>query len=391
MRALAASEASRALVGSSQSSTAGGTMVARARATRCRWPPDRSAGRRRATVAGRPIASSASATRRSVSARPRRAGTSRSRRISPTVIHGVSDDPASWNTICAPPSATVTRPDRAGTSPAMARSRVDLPDPLSPTIARAAPAGDPEARRRGRPPRSVRGGRGRSCRCRRGPRRRPRPAVEAGAVRRVRVSARRGPSRRRPRRSPRVRWPRPAGPRRTDRVGVPPARGGVVGRRDGGVEAGHLGGAPVDGERAPGAVRAADQALGRRRGCRPAVRGAGRPRSSARDSRERSRPAVYGWAGAPRTAAVGPTSARRPAYMTAMRSAIWAATARSWVMSRTLQPSSSRSSCSRSSSCACTVTSRAVVGSSATIRDGRPAIAIAAITRCRSPPESSCG
>ena len=39
----------------------------------------------------------------------------------------------------------------------------------------------------------------------------------------------------------------------------------------------------------------------------------------------------------------------------------------------------------------CTVTSRAVVGSSASTRTGLPDIAMAIITRWRSPPESSCG
>ena len=40
---------------------------------------------------------------------------------------------------------------------------------------------------------------------------------------------------------------------------------------------------------------------------------------------------------------------------------------------------------------ACTVTSRAVVGSSATSTSGLAATAIAIITRCRSPPESWWG
>jgi hypothetical protein len=55
------------------------------------------------------------------------------------------------------------------------------------------------------------------------------------------------------------------------------------------------------------------------------------------------------------------------------------------------EPISSRNDRSSVSTCACTITSSAVVGSSATTSDGRPAIAIAIITRCRSPPDSSCG
>ena len=74
-----------------------------------------------------------------------------------------------------------------------------------------------------------------------------------------------------------------------------------------------------------------------------------------------------------------------------MRSEICAATPRSWVISTMLQPISSRRRCSSRSTCACTVTSRAVVGSSAMMSSGSPAIAIAIITRCRSPPDSSCG
>ena len=41
--------------------------------------------------------------------------------------------------------------------------------------------------------------------------------------------------------------------------------------------------------------------------------------------------------------------------------------------------------------CACTVTSSAVVGSSAMITLGSLMIAIAITTRCRMPPENSCG
>ena len=50
-----------------------------------------------------------------------------------------------------------------------------------------------------------------------------------------------------------------------------------------------------------------------------------------------------------------------------------------------------RARSSRSSTCACTITSSAVVGSSATISRGSQASAIAIITRCFWPPESWCG
>src|SRR2546423_619138 len=55
----------------------------------------------------------------------------------------------------------------------------------------------------------------------------------------------------------------------------------------------------------------------------------------------------------------------RPAYMTATRSTSWATTPRSWVMKRIASPRVSQSSRKRLRICVCTVTSRAVVGSSA--------------------------
>ena len=60
-------------------------------------------------------------------------------------------------------------------------------------------------------------------------------------------------------------------------------------------------------------------------------------------------------------------------------------------MISTPAPVTSRAVLSTSRICACTVTSRAVVGSSQMIRSGSLAIAIAITTRWRSPPESSCG
>ncbi len=53
-------------------------------------------------------------------------------------------------------------------------------------------------------------------------------------------------------------------------------------------------------------------------------------------------------------------------------------------VSRSAVPSTSRI-------CACTVTSRAVVGSSAMITSGWLAMAMAMTTRWRMPPENSCG
>ena len=52
---------------------------------------------------------------------------------------------------------------------------------------------------------------------------------------------------------------------------------------------------------------------------------------------------------------------------------------------------SSRAFCSVSRICAWTVTSRAVVGSSAMITSGSLAMAMAITARWRMPPENSCG
>ena len=63
----------------------------------------------------------------------------------------------------------------------------------------------------------------------------------------------------------------------------------------------------------------------------------------------------------------------------------------SWVISTMAVPVSRFSSSIRSRISAWTVTSNAVVGSSAISRAGEPAMAAAIITRWRMPPESSCG
>ena len=91
-----------------------------------------------------------------------------------------------------------------------------------------------------------------------------------------------------------------------------------------------------------------------------------------------------------------------------MRSAIEAATPRSWVTRSSAQPCSRLRRSNSSRTCACTLTSNAVVGSSATMSNGAPFSsktastpeppslpsaprAIASITRWRRPPDSSWG
>src|SRR6056297_167156 len=86
-----------------------------------------------------------------------------------------------------------------------------------------------------------------------------------------------------------------------------------------------------------------------------------------------------------------PVSIRRLAYITCTRSADPATRPRSWVISIIADPVASCTSCSTSITWACTVTSSAVVGSSAINSLGSFEIAMAIIARWRMPPEYSCG
>ena len=74
---------------------------------------------------------------------------------------------------------------------------------------------------------------------------------------------------------------------------------------------------------------------------------------------------VYGSTGASTTSAVDPASTTRPACMTGSRSVFSATTARSWLISNSPSPSDRRTSRTISSTSAWTVTSSALVGSSA--------------------------
>ena len=92
-----------------------------------------------------------------------------------------------------------------------------------------------------------------------------------------------------------------------------------------------------------------------------------------------------------KTASLLPCSTIRPAYMTITRSAISATTPRSWVTSTIEEPNSLAQPRSSSRICACTVTSSAVVGSSAMSSAGLQDSAMAITARWRMPPESWCG
>ena len=93
----------------------------------------------------------------------------------------------------------------------------------------------------------------------------------------------------------------------------------------------------------------------------------------------------------PSTAATVPASTTWPAYMTATSSHRSATTPRSWLTIYTDRPVSLTSERSRLSISACTVTSSAVVGSSAMSSRGEPVSASAMQTRCAMPPDSWCG
>ena len=88
---------------------------------------------------------------------------------------------------------------------------------------------------------------------------------------------------------------------------------------------------------------------------------------------------------------VGAFSTSLPPYITAISSVWPATTPRSWVTRTSDMLRSRRCSSSRSRICACTVTSSAVVGSSANSSVGPHAMAMAIITRWRMPPDISCG
>ena len=77
--------------------------------------------------------------------------------------------------------------------------------------------------------------------------------------------------------------------------------------------------------------------------------------------------------------------------MTVMELATSATSARSWLTNTIAKPSSFCSLFNRSMTCFCTVTSRAVVGSSAMMSFGSRVSAMAMSTRWRWPPDSSWG
>ena len=100
---------------------------------------------------------------------------------------------------------------------------------------------------------------------------------------------------------------------------------------------------------------------------------------------------VYGCRGLPITSSTGPFSTTRPAYMTTIRSAMRATTARSCVTYTIAIPSSLRRRASSVRMRSWVRTSSPVVGSSSTATGGPQTHAIAMVTRCCCPPDSWCG
>ena len=100
---------------------------------------------------------------------------------------------------------------------------------------------------------------------------------------------------------------------------------------------------------------------------------------------------VYGWRAFVASSAAGRSSTIRPAYITSTRSQISATTETSWLMSSSAMSSRRRMDWSRSRTCFCTVTSSAVVGSSAMISAGVDMSPMPIMARWRIPPENSCG
>src|SRR6267143_1009254 len=104
-----------------------------------------------------------------------------------------------------------------------------------------------------------------------------------------------------------------------------------------------------------------------------------------------SNPWLYGWMGLRKIPSTAPFSASWPAYITATRSHTSATIPRLCVMRMSDIEYARRRSRRISRIWASTITSRAVVGSSATRSFGFRTRASAIMMRCRIPPENSCG
>ena len=262
-----------------------------------------------------------------------------------------------------------TAPAVGSTSPRIARASVVLPQPDSPTSARISPGATARSTpSTARWPAAARG-RGRST-----PRlvhlqgRHVRRRVDCIAPRRSRDAAvaAHGDARR----------PRAAAPAGAQHAARRRSRSGpsATGQRGWNVQPGR---------------QVARERAGRRAARAGRSRDAGSP---MRRERAAERPAVRVQRVARRPSSAGPSSTIRPAYMTATRSQVDDEHRQVVADDHHADAEVARpASVIRSSTWACTMTSSAVVGSSAMTSRGRQASAIAIITRCFCPPESWCG
>ena len=275
-------------------------------------------------------------------------------RVSATVRRGLREAKGSWKTIWArrrkASRSCGGRPQhvlaveahlaaRGGVRRRMARPSVLLPQPLSPTRPRVSPLLDGEADaidragdRGGRAGDEIAPGRRRAI-------------LHLQAVdleQRAHGAATASPSITSRQRMQAVAWVAVAATQ-AGAVPVPAARLGEVAARMEAAAGGQIG---------QGGQLALDGGQ---------LRPPGRRGSGASASGPRYRDGAAGAAARPCAA----RSMMRPAYMTATRSQVAATTPRSWVMRMMARPVRSRSSSSSRRICACTVTSSAVVGSSA--------------------------
>ncbi len=126
-------------------------------------------------------------------------------------------------------------------------------------------------------------------------------------------------------------------------------------------------------------------------GSPPSPRGRSRDRSSPITGKAKASAWAYGCCAPVNTSCAGPSSTTRPAYITASRWQVTDSTDRSWLIMIMLMPRSATRPVISRSTWAWIITSSAVVGSSATIRFGEQASAMAIMMRCFCPPDSSCG
>ena len=161
-RSAGSTATSSAAIGSSSRSRAGSAARARATATRCAWPPESCAGRRRrssptptsssqrwasrrAVARGVPVLRGPNATFSSASRWGKSSGSCPSSAVR-RACGGTRTPGRPGRRRSAPGRRARPGPTSGTTSPAITPSAVDLPDPLGPSSARVSPAATSTAR-----------------------------------------------------------------------------------------------------------------------------------------------------------------------------------------------------------------------------------------------------